>query len=199
MKIVCLGDSLTYGYGVDKIDSWVHQSQKKTGFDIINMGINGDTSESMLYRFKMDVIFQKPDFVFMMGGSNDLIMGVEPRIVESNMVLMIKQAFDNSIEPIIGIPPNIDVHNMRDDWGSYSDFVKVAKQLEKYRELLLRYAMVSDVRYVDFYAVIEEYATIGKYNLYLDGLHLNDKGHRIMADFFSGFLMNNNPYCSRIK
>lgn len=193
MKIICIGDSLTYGYGVDNIDSWVAQSQKKTGFDIINMGINGDTSEGMLHRFTMDVVFHKPDLVFLMGGSNDLMMGVEPRTIESNMVLMIKKASDHSIKPVIGFPPSIDAHNMRDDWGFYLDFEKVAQQLEKYRELLLHYTLVSGVKYIDFYTEIKKHAIDAKDNLYLDGLHLNEKGHRIMADFFSGFLMNNSP------
>lgn len=191
MKIVCIGDSLTYGYGVDPFDSWVRLVRNRTGLDIINKGINGDTTDGMLYRFEMDVISRKPDTVFMMGGSNDIIMNVDLSIIESNINAMCQLAIKKSIEPIIGIPPNVDVGNVREDWANYSDFIKVAERLGKYRERLLHYSRNSGIRYLDFYSEIPRHAIEGISGLYFDGLHLNEMGHRIMADIFYEFLMNN--------
>ena len=48
MKIVCLGDSLTYGFMVRRSKIWTKLSEDKTGFEIINEGISGDTSGGML-------------------------------------------------------------------------------------------------------------------------------------------------------
>jgi lysophospholipase L1-like esterase len=199
MKIVCIGDSLTYGYGVDPFDSWVSVVRRSTGLDIINKGINGDTTEGMLYRFEMDVISKNPDSVFVMGGSNDLIMNIEPSLVESNITVMCRLAIEKSIEPIIGIPPNVDIGNVREDWANYSDFSKVAKRLAKYRQGLLLYSRNSEIKYLDFYSEIEKRAIDGIGGLYFDGLHFNEMGHRIMADIFYSFLMNNSPRCSKIK
>jgi lysophospholipase L1-like esterase len=199
MKIVCIGDSLTYGYGVDPFDSWVSVVRRSTGLDIINKGINGDTTEGMLYRFEMDVISKNPDRVFVMGGSNDLIMNIEPSLVESNITVMCRLAIEKSIEPIIGIPPNVDIGNVREDWANYSDFSKVAKRLAKYRQGLLLYSRNSEIKYLDFYSEIEKRAIDGIGGLYFDGLHFNEMGHRIMADIFYSFLMNNSPRCSKIK
>lgn len=199
MKIVCIGDSLTYGYGVDPIDSWVSVVRRGTGLDIINQGINGDTTEGMLYRFEMDVILKNPNRVFVMGGSNDLIMNVESSLVESNITVMCRLAIEKSIEPIIGIPPNVDIGNVREDWANYSEFSKVAERLEKYRQRLLRYSRISGVKHLDFYSEIEKRAIDGIGGLYFDGLHFNEMGHRIMADIFYSFLMNNPPRCSKIK
>jgi lysophospholipase L1-like esterase len=173
--------------------------RRSTGLDIINKGINGDTTEGMLYRFEMDVISKNPDSVFVMGGSNDLIMNIEPSLVESNITVMCRLAIEKSIEPIIGIPPNVDIGNVREDWANYSDFSKVAKRLAKYRQGLLLYSRNSEIKYLDFYSEIEKRAIDGIGGLYFDGLHFNEMGHRIMADIFYSFLMNNSPRCSKIK
>ncbi|MDP3385714.1 MAG: GDSL-type esterase/lipase family protein [Eubacteriales bacterium] len=199
MKIVCIGDSLTYGYGVEQLDSWVHLVRKRTGLDLMNKGINGDTTDGMLCRFEMDVLSLKPDWVFVMGGSNDLIMNVKPNIVESNIASMCREALKKSIEPIIGIPPNVDAANVREDWASYSNFSKVAEQLAKYRDRLLLYSRNSGIKKLDFYSEIEKRAISGIGELYFDGLHMNETGHKIMADIFCGFLMNNTTHCSKIK
>lgn len=199
MRIVCIGDSLTYGYGVEQLNSWVHLVQERTKLNIINKGTNGDMTASMLNRFDIDVISRKPDMVFMMGGSNDIIMNVDLSIIESNINAMCQLAIKKSIEPIIGIPPNVDAGNVRADWASYSNFFEVAEKLAKYRQRLLLYSRISGIKYLDFYSEIEKLAIDGIGGLYFDGLHLNEMGHRIMADIFYEFLMNNTPYCSKIK
>ena len=43
-KIVCLGDSLTYGYGVSRSKVWTKLAEDKLHIEIINEGICGDTS-----------------------------------------------------------------------------------------------------------------------------------------------------------
>ena len=43
MKIVCLGDSLTYGYGVPRKDGWVSLAAQATGHTLVNKGVSGDT------------------------------------------------------------------------------------------------------------------------------------------------------------
>ena len=41
MKIVCLGDSLTYGYGVPQKDGWVSLAAQATGHTLVNRGVSG--------------------------------------------------------------------------------------------------------------------------------------------------------------
>ena len=54
MKIYCLGDSLTTGYGVSGSDCWVRRVAVKTGFEMINAGLNGDVTLGMAARFYRD-------------------------------------------------------------------------------------------------------------------------------------------------
>ena len=73
MKLVCLGDSLTYGYGVPRRDCWVSLCAERTGHTLVNRGITGDTAGGMLSRFGRDVLNERPDRVLIMGGANDLL------------------------------------------------------------------------------------------------------------------------------
>ncbi|MCG8484577.1 MAG: GDSL-type esterase/lipase family protein [Clostridia bacterium] len=75
MKIVCIGDSLTSGYGVKKSEAWTSIVEEKYGIEMINKGISGDTTTGMLARFYKDVVEHKPMYVMLMGGINDLEMG----------------------------------------------------------------------------------------------------------------------------
>ena len=81
MKIVCLGDSLTYGFGVSRSNSWTNIVNKETRLEIVNKGINGDTTSGMLARFNEDVVKNSPDIVFIMGGTNDFIAGAGMKLL----------------------------------------------------------------------------------------------------------------------
>ncbi|MBF8984295.1 hypothetical protein IZY60_12175 [Lutibacter sp. B2] len=76
MKIVCIGDSLTYDYGVNREEAWINLIENRYDVQILNKGINGDTTERMVSRFYMDIVRNNPSHAIIMGGSNDLITGV---------------------------------------------------------------------------------------------------------------------------
>lgn len=41
---IFIGDSLTFGYGVSKNETWVYKLQKSLNCNLINRGINGNTT-----------------------------------------------------------------------------------------------------------------------------------------------------------
>ena len=77
--IVCLGDSLTEGYGasspgaVDKSNSYPAFLQKKVSIQVINAGISGDTSADALARTARDVLSNDPQLVIILLGGNDFL------------------------------------------------------------------------------------------------------------------------------
>ena len=73
--IIFFGDSLTYGYGVSKENSWVYRSSNELHINYLNKAQNGDTTPSMLSRYYSDVLKYKPARIFIMGGTNDLLCG----------------------------------------------------------------------------------------------------------------------------
>ena len=50
MKLICIGDSLTFGYGVRPSQRWTRLCAQETGWEIVNEGISGDTTGGMLVR-----------------------------------------------------------------------------------------------------------------------------------------------------
>jgi lysophospholipase L1-like esterase len=54
-KIVCLGDSLTYGYPYGPEVSWVYYVNSRSPLELINAGINGNTMEDLERRYQADV------------------------------------------------------------------------------------------------------------------------------------------------
>jgi lysophospholipase L1-like esterase len=71
MRIVCLGDSLTWGgYGGDYVAELVHLLPEH---QLINTGVGGDTILNLLTRLDDDVLAHHPDAVFIMIGGNDAV------------------------------------------------------------------------------------------------------------------------------
>ena len=76
MKLICIGDSLTFGYGVRPSQRWTRLCAQETGWEIVNEGISGDTTGGMLVRLRAllaerDICVQRP-LVLLMGGANDI-------------------------------------------------------------------------------------------------------------------------------
>ncbi len=75
-SIVCLGDSITYGFPFGPEESWVALSAQALGLNMVNKGANGDTTRGMRRRFKRDVVSLNPAYVIIMGGANDAFMDI---------------------------------------------------------------------------------------------------------------------------
>ena len=80
MKLICIGDSLTFGYGVHLSQRWTRLCAQETGWELVNEGINGDTTGGMLARMQGGVLAELREgglgagrpYVLLMGGSNDV-------------------------------------------------------------------------------------------------------------------------------
>ncbi len=103
-KIVCIGDSLTAGYGLEPNENWPFLLAKELKIEVINSGISGDTTSGMLARFKAMVIDHKPTHTIIMGGTNDLSLNLTDEQILSNILAMTRYARHHNIETIIGIP-----------------------------------------------------------------------------------------------
>ena len=184
LKIVCIGDSLTYGYRVRRSKTWINLSEKELKINIKNKGISGDTTGGMLSRFREDVISEKPKIAFIMGGSNDVISGADLGVPQSNIMAMVHQARGNMITPILGLPTKIDVDEVIEEWSSFTDYEKISKQLYKYNNWLKKFSKAFEIDYIDFNISINRLSDEELHNIYLDGLHFNAKGHELMAKIF---------------
>ncbi len=129
MKIVCLGDSITWGFPFGPSVSWVSRLQESLGVEVINKGINGNTTSDMLRRFDRAVLSYKPSHVIIMGGANDILMAESFDRIVNNIRLMAEKAEASGIKPVFGLPTAIDDRYLEDLLARIRDWMK------KYAEL----------------------------------------------------------------
>ena len=72
--IYCFGDSLTYGFGLRKKDTWGYLLGEK-GWNVFNFGVNGDVMPNITKRLERMDPPLKETGIFIMGGTNDFSMG----------------------------------------------------------------------------------------------------------------------------
>jgi lysophospholipase L1-like esterase len=175
-KIVCLGDSLTYGYPYGPHASWVTYVSKACGLSFSNAGINGNTIEDMAARFERDVLAKKPETVVILGGTNDACQE-EVSCAMSVFFLeqMVASALANKILPVVGIPIPIDDH-------------RADPKLERLSRECLLISSRLGASALDFRTpFIDPDTKIMRDNLYLDGVHPNLDGYRVMGEVSASF------------
>ena len=75
-NIICFGDSITFGYGVNPGEDYPSMLAKKLNVPVINAGIDGDTSIEALRRLEADVLSRDPLLVIVEFGGNDFLRNV---------------------------------------------------------------------------------------------------------------------------
>lgn len=180
-SFVFIGDSITYGYGVNKNHNWVESLMPFTALNIINKGINGNTTVDMLNRFTEDVISFSPTKIFIMGGTNDFLSNRSLNSILDNLELMIKEALNITKDIIIGIPPVILKEDAYKLFMPSSTYDYCEKQLPLLRNSIIDLCKRYKVYYVDFYNTT--FKLISK-DIFIDGIHLNQKGQTFLLNEF---------------
>lgn len=72
-NIICFGDSITFGYGVNTDEAYPAHLSRITDTPVINSGVDGDTSSEAVKRLKFDVLDREPLLVIIEFGGNDFL------------------------------------------------------------------------------------------------------------------------------
>ena len=178
MKILCFGDSNTYGYDpcsffggrYDPSDRWVDILAEKSGWEMINAGENGreiPRREGELRRFRELMEEVKPDRLFVMLGGNDLLQGASPEEATARMEAFLLGA-QIERENILLIGP---LPVARGAWVATEERVLESVELaDRCRDMAAKQGFM----YVD-----------GRHwgvELTYDGVHFSEKGHRAFAE-----------------
>lgn len=175
IDIIFFGDSLTFGYGVPKQNSWAYKIAQELYPSSLNKACNGDTTTSMLSRYYNDVLKYNPSNIFIMCGTNDLLLGRSVTSIIDNIELLIKDAIDTKSKVIIGIPPKI-ISSMANELFSPSHLYDYAeKELLTLKTELINLCNKYKLEFINFYDL-----TLNTNNIYLDGIHLTSSGHELM-------------------
>jgi acyl-CoA thioesterase-1 len=189
VKIVALGDSLTAGLHSQFVLAYPDESTpytphlqylaqeyvKNAGLDVrlnvVNRGVPGDLTPDMLERFERDVVEQKPNYVIIMGGANDIGWNLEV----DQIFLNLKSAFDlaesHSIEPVTCAVPSI---------LGFDDLISPRISLNN---MIREDAKRRNLAFVDLFTATADTKTKRLLQRYSgDGLHLNTEGYQKLAD-----------------
>lgn len=190
MKLICIGDSLTFGYGVHLSQRWTRLCAQEAGWELVNEGINGDTTGGMLARMQGGVLAELREgglgadrpYVLLMGGSNDVLFySGSDAAARENMGAMIHQLFSVGVLPMVGIPLPADAPHAPRAWAAAVDFEAAERTMKGYCAWLKRYCTAFGVPYIDFCADFLSPDGSIRLELLLDGLHPTPEGHRLMA------------------
>lgn len=184
--IILIGDSLTFGYGIPKKNSFASLlAFSLSNETILNKGINGDTSTGILTRFYRDVTSLNPKITFIMCGTNDLLSGRSVSSIISNIELMIKDLVSMDSKIIIGIPPYI-IKELAIELFSYSYYYDYAlNSLPKLQLEIFNLKKKYPIEVLDFYNLTK--SNISQ-DIYIDGIHLNEKGNEFIFTSLSSTL-----------
>lgn len=178
-KLVFIGNSIVNGFPWSRSQCFVSLIREDSGFDVINKGINGDTTGNIIKRFNRDVISHKPDYVFILTGTNDFIYDeLSPSQVYNNLTSMAKLAEAEGIRPVLLTPLPVNAEMASRLWmvGSGTNYDIVNNQLEEISELIR-----NDT--IEFIDLNREYRKCLQYH---DGIHPTPEGHRFIADVILG-------------
>lgn len=172
MNIVCIGDSLTKGYGVSPAKCWVTMLKDALNSPMVNKGVIGDTSSGILSRFSRDVRKEETSKVIIMCGTNDALLYRNMRNVYRNIEAMISEATKNEITPIILFPPKIIKELAVERWDKNIDYDRSENLLNTLKISLTELSQEKNVQFIDLSALMP---ADSKY--YSDGIHFNDLGN----------------------
>jgi len=165
-KIICFGDSLTYGTGASSGKDYPSQLSQMISRPVINAGVPGDTTARALQRLERDVLAYAPDIVLITLGGNDLKNGIAKNVAFDNLRAIVEAIQEQGGQVIIG-----GLHIPFRDRGFGKGYEKLA-----------------DETGANLIPNILE-GIMGNRKLMSDPIHPNDAGYKIMAERFHQALL----------
>jgi len=127
LRIVGLGDSTTAGTPGflspleappdgrgNRESQYAYWMRKKhPEWTVLNRGIDGQRSDEILARFDRDVVKNRPDYVIILAGVNDIYQGAPLESIKNNLLLMWQNSISAGIRPISAsvLPYNTASHS----------------------------------------------------------------------------------------
>ncbi len=176
-SILCLGDSLTAGYGLEEAQAWPALLQARANDEgrdwrVINAGVSGDTTAGGLRRMPW-ALRAKPDLVVIALGGNDGLRGTDPATTKANLAAIIDRARQAGAKVALAgmhLPTNFGEPRRKAFAAVYTDLAR-----EKQVPLLP--------------FLLEGVGGVAALNQ-ADGIHPNAEGQRVVATTMHTFLAN---------
>ena len=172
MRILCFGDSNTYGYDPrgfygDRYEAenrWVDLLAGLTGHEVINAGTNGREIPHVSYSRSLEL---RDNYIFLvMVGTNELLGGMAPKKIAAKMEVFLKPLLPRRKQLLLVTPPPLK----RGLWVPTDALVEESLRLTEAYRLL---AQKLDIPFVD--------TRSWNIDLAFDGVHFSEEGHHTFA------------------
>ena len=175
MRILCFGDSNTYGYDPrgffgDRYgdeNRWVDLLAKQTSHECINAGANGREIPRSPYALHLLTKHASADILLVMLGTNDLLQGASAKEATARMDAFLTSLLPHCKQILLVAPPPMK----RGAWVPTDELVTESVQLAEEYKLL---AEKLNIPFVD--------ARQWNIDLTFDGVHFTEDGHHIFAN-----------------
>ena len=169
--ILCFGNSLTAGYGLDEDKAWPNLLQNRIDsleldYNVVNAGLSGETSSGGLSRIDW-VLSQKVDVFILELGANDMLRGIDVTSTEENLNAIIEKVHLK----YPGIP--IVIAGMLSPPNMGADYEK------KFNGIFPRITKSHEGKLIPFF--LEGVAGIAELNL-ADAKHPNEEGQYVVLE-----------------
>ena len=188
LVVVALGDSLTAGYrtvdpyAIDprvpypvQLETLINgRLRGQTRAFVINLGVNGDDTNGMLWRFRQTVVTEKPEIVVIWGGINDLGAAKDPEQVMENLTKLYDLCRETGATPVA---------------CTLTPTRLTSTKIRRLNELIRAYASEKDLVLVDlFYGLVDVEGNL-RQEYSDDGVHLTQTGYRRIAEIVLGAIV----------
>jgi len=213
-KIICFGDSVTFGWNLSYDCSYPFLLEQHLLTDypdvmVINSGIGGNTVIDGLARIKKNVLKYNPELVILNFGLNDAMLGKKSKSAPGGNDLYYKEGqfyflpqiniydFEQAYRDIIDTlkEENIDVlvlsmNPVLDNFplDKDEDFSKKQKEIyQVYNKRIKEVAKEKDTDIIDLWDVFIRKENL-QYYIQDDGLHPSEEGQCLISDEVAGYI-----------
>lgn len=169
---------MTYAYLLPRKKAWPRLLEELCGQKVINLGINGDTTNGMLVRFNSDKEIEKARIMIVMGGVNDFFSSLSANQAFNNLKTIIAHANYKGIKTYLMTVPRL---LETEDYFYMEKFKEINRKIDRLRELTFEHKNFENFEIIDLYSYFQK----EKFSEedYLDGLHFNEKTNEKIAEF----------------
>jgi acyl-CoA thioesterase-1 len=164
-RVLALGDSLTAGYGVNPAEAWPALLASRTGWEIVNAGISGDTSAGGLQRLAALLEEHSPTLVFVSLGGNDMLRRVPQTETVANLNRILDMIQARGAKAVLLATPKPSITGAIFNNLSAADFYRPIAEVHKV-------PLIED-------ALPE---VLSDTDLKVDALHPNAAGHLLLTE-----------------
>ena len=181
MKIVCIGNSIVNGFPLRRSRCFTGLLKSRYGYETINKGVNGDTTDGIYQRFDSDVTAHRPDACLLLTGTNDFIGGKSAEQAFDNIERILAKAAQLDSMQMIFLTPLLTYPPMAERMWVPADYTALNETLEAFAE---RLRTLEGCNIIDTQNAFKN-SGIAADEAYSDGIHPTAVSHEFLAEYIA--------------